>query len=42
MIQLKRGLDYSLYNNSKFVPSMGGTFCKMIIELYASQSELIQ
>lgn len=35
-------IGFSTYNNSKFVPGMGGTFCKMVIELYASQSELIQ
>lgn len=35
-------IGFGTYSNSKFVPSMGGTFCKMIIELYASQSELIQ
>lgn len=42
MIQLKRGIDSSLYNNSKFVPGMGVTFCKMVIELYTSQFELVQ
>ena len=35
-------IGFGTYNNSKFVPSMGGTFCKMVIELYASQSGLIQ
>lgn len=35
-------IGFSTYNNSKFVPGMGATFCKMVIELYASQSELIQ
>lgn len=35
-------IGFSTYNNSKFIPSIGGTTCKMVIELYASQSGLIE
>lgn len=35
-------IGFSTYTDCKFVPGMGGCLCKMVIELYASQSELIQ
>ena len=34
-------IGFSTYTDCKFVPGMGGTFCKMVIELYALQSGLI-
>lgn len=34
-------ISFSTYNNSKFVPGMGGTFCKMVIEIYAEQTQLV-
>lgn len=35
-------IGFSTYTDCKFVPGMGGCSCKMVIELYASQSGLIQ
>ena len=34
-------IGFSTYSDCKFIPGMGGCLCKMVIELYASQSALI-
>lgn len=34
-------IGFGTYSKCKFIPSIGGTLCKMVIELYASQSALI-